>query len=172
MNAIDFVNAISQIIPNKKDLLRNTNVSESLIDICIQELQIIKKTSHTDISPLQPVIDLIINYDLSRLYIQQYHFNDEKDLAENNQFIYIGWVEAFLVAISKETGEVVETDWDAPNHIISFIAKDQCSFLDALVELAKLSQKRLFESLTDNEEKNIVKHIQSIAGGNKYNPDI
>ena len=78
---------------------------------------------------------------------------------KNDQFIYVGWVEAFIVAILKETGEIVETDWEDPCYIINYIAKSQSSFLDVLVELEKQSQKILFGSAT--EEVN-----------GKYNPII
>lgn len=147
MNATNFVESISQIIPDKQELLRSTNFSEDSIDQCLKELHIHKKVTHTEISPLYPVLDLIFNYDLSNLCIQNYKFNEEKDIVESDQFIYVGWVEAFLIAISKETGEIVETDWEAPNFIVSYIAKDQSSFLDALVELEKLSLKRLFQTI-------------------------
>ena len=86
--------------------------------------------------------------------------------------IYIGWCDAFLLAILKETGEIVEADWAEPYYIISYIAKDQSAFLDVLVEMEKLSQKLVFGSVTEKEENEINRYIQSIAGGSKYNPII
>lgn len=123
MDATNFVEKISQLVPNKQDILRNTTCSEEFADIYIQDLSIKRKATHTDVSPNFPVIDLIFNYDLSKLRIQVYSFNDVDDVAENDQFIYVGWVEAFLLAILKETGEIVATDWANPCSIVSYIAK-------------------------------------------------
>ena len=172
MDATNFVKAISLLIPNKQDILKNTTCSEEFIDIYIQDLSIRKKATHTAISPNFPIIDLIFNYDLSKLRVQHYSFNEADDVTENDQFIYIGWIDAFLLAILKETGEIVEADWADPCYIISYIAKDQSAFLDVLVEMEKLSQKLVFGSVTEKEENEINKYIQSIAGGSKYNPII
>lgn len=170
MDATNFVEKISQLVPNKQDILRNTTCSEEFADIYIQDLSIKRKATHTDVSPNFPVIDLIFNYDLSKLRIQVYSFNDVDDVAENDQFIYVGWVEAFLLAILKETGEIVATNWANPCSIVSYIAKNQGAFLDVLVELEKLSQKLVFGFITEKEENDINKYIQSVAGGSKYNP--
>ena len=172
MDATNFVKTISLLIPNKQDILRKTTCSEEFIDIYIQDLSIRKKATHTAVSPDFPIIDLIFNYDLSKLRVQHYSFNEADDVTENDQFIYIGWVDAFLLAILKETGEIVEADWADPCFIVSYIAKDQGAFLDVLVEMEKLSQKLVFGSVTEKEENEINKYIQSIAGGSKYNPII
>ena len=87
MDATNFVEKISQLVPNKQDILRNTTCSEEFADIYIQDLSIKRKATHTDVSPNFPVIDLIFNYDLSKLRIQVYSFNDVDDVAENDQFI-------------------------------------------------------------------------------------
>ena len=159
MDATNFVKTISLLIPNKQDILRKTTCSEEFIDIYIQDLSIRKKATHTAVSPDFPIIDLIFNYDLSKLRVQHYSFNEADDVTENDRFIYIGWCDAFLLAILKETGEIVEADWADPCCIVSYIAKDQGAFLDVLVEMEK-------------EENEINKYIQSIAGGSKYNPII
>lgn len=172
MDATNFVKAISLLIPNKQDILKKTTCSEEFIDIYIQDLSIRKKATHTAVSPDFPIIDLFFNYDLSKLRVQHYSFNEADDVTENDRFIYIGWCDAFLLAILKETGEIVEADWAEPYYIISYIAKDQSAFLDVLVEMEKLSQKLVFGSVTEKEENEINKYIQSIAGGSKYNPII
>lgn len=171
MDAKEFVTAISQIIPNKQDILKSTTFSESFIDMYIRELCIRKKTAHVDMSSFGPIFDLIFNYDLSDFRILEYRFNAEDDITENEQFIYVGWREAFPFAILKETGEVVETDWGSSDYIVSYIAKDQSSFLEVLVEREKLSQGEIFYSMTEKEKSDMLKHIQTIAGGEKYSPN-
>ena len=76
--------------------------------------------------------------------------------------------EAFPFAILKETGEIVELDWEDPTYIISYMAKDQSSFLDILIEIEKLNQKDIFGSITEKEKKENLKQISIIAGGDKY----
>ena len=129
MDTTNFVKAISLLIPNKQDILKNTTCSEEFIDIYIQDLSIRKKATHITVSPNFPIIDLIFNYDLSKLRVQHYSFNEADEVTENDHFIYIGWCDAFLLAILKETGEIVEADWADPCCIVSYIAKDQGAFL-------------------------------------------
>lgn len=44
------------------------------------------------------------------------------------------------------------------------------SVKSVLVELEKFSQKLVFGFITEKEENEINKYIQSVAGGSKYNP--
>ena len=69
-------------------ILKNTTYSEEFIDIYIQDLSIRKKATHTAVSPDFPIIDLIFNYDLSKLRVQHYSFNEADDVTENDQYIY------------------------------------------------------------------------------------
>ena len=68
----------------------------------------------------------------------------------------------------KSTGEVVEVDWEDTNYIVSYLAVDQQSFLNVLVEVEKLNQRSVFSSINSDEEKEILRKIQEIAGGRKY----
>lgn len=91
MDATNFVEKISQLVPNKQDILRNTTCSEEFADIYIQDLSIKRKATHTDMSPNFPVIDLIFNYDLSKLRIQVYSFNDVTMLQKTtNLYMLVG----------------------------------------------------------------------------------
>ena len=45
------------------------------------------------------------------------------------------------------------------------MAKDQSSFLDILIEIEKLNQKDIFGSITEKEQKENLKQISIIAGG-------
>lgn len=91
---------------NNSNYSKKTTCSEEFIDIYIQDLSIRKKATHTAVSPNFPIIDLIFNYDLSKLRVQHYSFNEADDVTENDQFIYISWCDAFLLAILRETGEI------------------------------------------------------------------
>lgn len=168
MNAANFVKTFTEITPTKKDYQEKVPELDNFIDILINNHKIGKKNVHTDIPEKDAIIDLIYNYDVSSLEIQIFKFNKEDDVRENDKFIFVGWAEAFPFAISKQTGEIVETDWGTPDYIVNYLAKDQEAFLEALIELKRLDQKRLFDSITDEEENEFAKKIQSIIGGEKY----
>ena len=168
MKAINFVTEISKIKPNKLEIKKNTDFSDEFIDAYINDLQIVKKSTNVSISADNAIIDLILNYDLTNLRILTVSFNKDTDTLEDDKYIYVGWAEAFPFAILKETGEIVELDWEDPTYIISYMAKDQSSFLDILIEIEKLNQKDVFGSITEKEKKENLKQISIIAGGDKY----
>ena len=168
MKAINFVTEISKIKPNKSEIKKNTDFSDEFIDAYINDLQIVKKSTNVSISADNAIIDLIFNYDLTNLRILTVSFNKDTDTLEDDKYIYVGWAEAFPFAILKETGEIVELDWEDPTYIISYMAKDQSSFLDILIEIEKLNQKDIFGSITEKEKKENLKQISIIAGGDKY----
>ena len=105
---------------------------------------------------------------MTNLRILTVSFNKDTDTLENDKYICVGWTEAFPIAILKKTGEIVELDWEDPTYIISYMAKDQCSFLDILIEIEKLNQKDIFDSITEKDKKENLKRINIIAGGDKY----
>ncbi len=49
------------------------------------------------------------------------------------------------IAILKESGEVVETDWADDEHIVSYVAKDQQAYLELLFALEQNSQSAIFQ---------------------------
>ncbi len=149
MKAINFVTEISKIKPNKLEIKKNTDFSDEFIDAYINDLQIVKKSTNVSISADNAIIDLIFNYDLTNLRILTVSFNKDTDTLKDDKYIYVGWAEAFPFAILKETGEIVELDWEDPTYIISYMAKDQSSFLDILIEIEKLNQKDIFGSITE-----------------------
>ena len=168
MNAKEFVKAIAEITPSKEKIQGNGLFSEEFIETYISGLHIKEKTTHIDVSADNAIIDLILNYDLSELEILALTFNAEENLVEDEKYIYVGWIEAFPFAILKSTGEVVEVDWEDSNYIVSYLAVDQQCFLNVLIEVEKLNQRSVFSSINSDEEKEILRKIQEIAGGRKY----
>lgn len=168
MKAIDFVTEISKIMPDKLDIKKNTDYSDEFIDAYIKDLRIVKKNTNVNISSNNAIIDLIFNYDLTNLRILTVSFNKDTDTLEDDKYIYVGWAEAFPIAILKKTGEIIELDWEDPTYIISYMAKNQSLFLDILIEIEKLNQKDIFDSITEDEKKENLKRINIIAGGDKY----
>lgn len=165
MTAAEFVTAIRAITPNECEL---SMMPEGFAQIYLGELHIGDKKGHRITESNDAVIDLINNYDVSKLTIMIFSFVKSDDLRETDRFIYFGWREAFTLAILKETGEIVEIDWTDDERIMSYIATDQQSYLDLLFALEQNSQSAIFS------EKNKwgIEHLTNIAGGSKYKENL
>lgn len=165
MTAAEFVTAIRAITPNECEL---SMMPEGFAQIYLGELHIGDKKGHHITESNDAVIDLINNYDVSKLTIMIFSFVKSDDLRETDRFIYFGWREAFPLAILKETGEIVEIDWADDERIMSYIATDQQSYLDLLFALEQNSQSTIFS------EKNKwgIEHLTNIAGGSKYKENL
>lgn len=165
MTAAEFVTAIRAITPNESEF---SMMPEGFAQIYLGELHIGDKKGHHITDPNDAVIDLINNYDVSKLTIMIFSFVKSDDLRETDRFIYFGWREAFPLAILKETGEIVETDWADDERIICYVAKDQQTYLDLLFALEQNSQSAIFS------EKNKwgIEHLTNIAGGSKYKENL
>lgn len=165
MTAAEFVTAIRAITPNESEF---SMMPEGFAQIYLGELHIGDKKGHHITDPNDAVIDLINNYDVSKLTIMIFSFIKSDDLRETDRFIYFGWREAFPLAILKETGEIVETDWADDERIICYVAKDQQTYLDLLFALEQNSQSAIFS------EKNKwgIEHLTNIAGGSKYKENL
>lgn len=161
MTASEFVTAIKAITPNECEF---SMMPEGFAQIYLEELFIGNNKAHT----IDAVIDLVCNYDVSRLAIMIFRFNKSDELKETERFIYFGWREAFPLAILKETGEVVEMDWADDERIMSYIAKDQQTFLDLLFALEENS----LSGIISKKNKWDIEHLISVAGGVKYKENV
>lgn len=165
MTAAEFVTAIREITPDES---RFTKMPEGFAQIYLDELFIGSKSIHTNVEPENAIIDLISNYDVSKLTIMIFSFNRSDELKETVLFTFFGWREAFPLAIHKANGEIVEMDWADDNRIVSYIAKDQQSYLDLLFALQENSLSTLF---SDRKKWN-AEQLADIAGGSKYQPNL
>lgn len=141
---------------------------EGFAQIYLGEMHIVDKKGHRITEPNDVVIDLINNYDVSKLTIMIFSFVKSDDLRETDRFIYFGWREAFPLAILKETGEIVEIDWADDERIMSYIATDQQSYLDLLFALQENNLLTLFSKT----QKWDMEHLVNIAGGSKYKENL
>lgn len=161
MTAAEFVTAIRAITPNESEF---SMMPEGFAQIYLGELHIGDKKIHCIIEPNDAVIDLINNYDVSKLTIMIFSFVKSDELRETDRFIYFGWREAFPLAIHKATGEIVEMDWADDERIVSYIARDQQSYLELLFALQENSLSTLFSET----QKWDMEHLVNIVGGSKY----
>ena len=165
MTAAQFVTAIREITPDESKF---TKMPEGFAQIYLDELFIGNKCIHTNVEPENAIIDLMSNYDVSKLIIMIFSFNKSNELKETEPFTFFGWREAFPLAIHKANGEIVEIDWADDNCIVSYIAKDQQSYLDLLFALQENSLSTLFS----DRQKWSTEQLAEIAGGSKYQPHL
>lgn len=165
MTAAEFVTAIRAITPNESEF---SMMPEGFAQIYLGELHIGDKKGHRITEPNDAVIDLINNYDVSKLTIMIFSFVKSDDLRETDRFIYFGWREAFPLAILKETGEIVEIDWADDERIMSYIANNQQAYLNILYALEQNSQSTIFWG----NNKWDIEHLTNIAGGSKYKENL
>ncbi|WP_302575430.1 hypothetical protein [uncultured Duncaniella sp.] len=163
MTASEFTTAIQSLIPSKDNFY---NLPKDFMEIYISQLSIRKKGNSIDVPPEDAVIDLVMNYDVSNLTIGIFSFKNE--LIENDNFIFFGTREAFPIAISKKSKEIVEIDWADENRVISFIAKNQSNFLCLLISIEELNQKLTFGLIDSNIYRDAIVSLYEIAGGIKY----
>lgn len=161
MTAAEFVIAIREMTPDESKF---SMMPEGFAQIYLGDLFIGDKKGHIITEPNDAVIDLINNHDVSKLTIMIFSFVKSDELRETDRFIYFGWREAFPLAILKKTGEIVEIDWADDKRIMSYIAKDQQSYLDLLFALQENSLSTLFSET----QKWDMEHLVNIAGGSKY----
>lgn len=153
MTASEFVTAIKAITPNECEF---SMMPEGFAQIYLEELFIGNKKAHTIIKQNDAVIDLVCNYDVSRLTIMIFRFNKSDELKETERFIYFGWREAFPLAILKETGEVVEMDWADDERIMGYFALEENSL----------------SGIISKKNKWDIEHLISVAGGVKYKENV
>ena len=165
MTAAEFVTAIRAITPNESEF---SMMPEGFAQIYMGDLFIGDKTGHRTIESNDAVLDLILNYDVSKLTIMIFSFNQCDDLRETDRFVYFGWREAFSLAILKETGEIVEIDWADNERIVSYVAKNQQTYLDLLYALEQNSQSAIILG----KNKWSIEYLTNIAGGSKYKENL
>lgn len=166
MNAKMFVESVHQLTPTRENL---KNEAPDFVDSYLMNFAIFPYEEKIEIKEKDAIIDLIYNYDVSNLLIQIFSFSSKNDVWENDKHIFFGWREAFPLGISKETDEIVELDWSSPDFVVSYVAKNQQLFLDTLIEIEKINQKRMFGTIDNIQRKELLQNMGKIAGGKKYN---
>lgn len=89
MTASEFVTAIKAITPNECEF---SMMPEGFAQIYLEELFIGNNKAHTIIKQNDAVIDLVCNYDVSKLTIMIFRFNKSDELKETERFIFF-WME-------------------------------------------------------------------------------
>jgi hypothetical protein len=97
--------------------------------------------------------------------------NKDDILPLSGSFEKVGNFELDILAIDKETGEVVMLDHDQPDFIMGKVSKNLFQFVEALKPIEKFIEDSFEDdSLYDDEAsmRNVTAISSSIAGGNGY----
>lgn len=165
MNAVEFVEKLRNIKIDDS-LLRKQGVSDEFIEE-IKRAYIIMPKERT-IASQYVIVELIENYDCSRLEIGMITFNEKTE--EISSFIYFGKANEHDLAIDTTTGSIVLLE-SGFNDIIFNCAKNDKSFLSSIFEAALFLEKRAVETgLYEDVELNIqmAEEFGDIAGGKLY----
>ncbi len=164
MNADDFYKEIKALTPQVEDF---KDYSLDFAELYLKEKKIEPLQEPLAFMPEHPVLDLIGRYDVSSLVIQIYGFFQPDDVGESDNYIYFGNREAFLVAIEKKSGRIAEIDYNE-EYVVCYLAQDESHFLDFLVALERLNQKRMFKIISNEERDKQLKSLIPLMGGDEY----
>ena len=101
MTAAGFVTAIREITPDESKF---TKLPEGFAQIYLDELFIGNKSIHTNVEPENAIIDLMSNYDVSKLTIMIFSFNRSDELKDTELFIFLDGEWLFRLQFIKRPG--------------------------------------------------------------------
>ena len=101
MTAAGFVTAIREITPDESKF---TKLPEGFAQIYLDELFIGNKRIHTNVEPENAIIDLMSNYDVSKLTIMIFSFNRSDELKDTELFIFLDGERLFRLQFIKRPG--------------------------------------------------------------------
>jgi hypothetical protein len=163
----DFVKELKSIAPEDNNL-KELGFDDDFIKIYLKTYEL-KKRSEESLTN-NPLLDLIYRYNIDDLNISFMSLNKVEDVIDVPKFIIFGSLDSDLLAIKKESNEIVVLDW-GQDDIIAYASKDSSSFLKCLLKLANFNKKMFFdEKLSENQELIFeeAKKITDEAGGEKY----
>ena len=101
MTAAEFVTAIRETTPDESKF---TKMPEGFAQIYLDELFIGNKSIHTNVEPENAIIDLMSNYDVSKLTIMIFSFNRSDELKDTELFIFLDGERLFRLQFIKRPG--------------------------------------------------------------------
>lgn len=164
-----FVKELAKIAPSTLDLERSGLSSEEAKRIvegyfCVKRDRPLEETSSSD-----PVLELLRNWDLSKVEIGMVRFPGPP--VERSGKIYIGYVEADPLVILLDSGEIVVHEFGIKEHLLWWAAKSGSHLLDALIIAARFLEKQ-GDGTIDFQDLKIAGPVAlecaTAAGGYKY----
>jgi hypothetical protein len=169
MNAIEFVNKLREI-PTKQRVkeLTDLGLDKAFINEYINSF-IFKPKERGISEESDEIINLVKNYIGNSVKIGMITF----DIApfEDKDYFFFGLFDVDHLVMSSKTGEILLVDYEAPNHIMQYCARNSECFLTAILEAAKfLEQLPYDDDLRDDQIKicEMASYCSNLAGGDKY----
>lgn len=137
MNAHQFVVELKQRKPTDEQL-ESDGWPRTMWDELKSAYECPPRADHLGIDSIDPLLELIDKYDVSRVEISFIRFEKSPwqiDLPGHGKVIIFAALDADYLGSSLETGEVFFLDGSNVQYIMDTVALDGSRFLDALIEL-------------------------------------
>jgi hypothetical protein len=164
-----FVKKLKALAPSKTDF-KGLEVSDDFIKELINTYNCPIKEHNSYLSlPTDPLLDLLISYDCSRVEIGLVRLVLVPE--ETLNYFLVGYVDADILSFNKLTHRVEVLDYSNPRHVIWECAENGGKFLEAMLACAEYLISNLKAS--DDEEnllnlKEYTDRCIDIAGGDEY----
>ena len=167
MDSVSFKNALMLAKPPLQTLvmagLSRTEALEFGLSFEVNPRAVAEPSALPDFT----LADLFSRYDVSRVEIGMLQFYGHPETVADGWLI--GDVEADLLVLDKQSGEIIVKDFTSPDHIIWKCAQDGSHLLAALAHAAKYLGGCLSEDKTGTlEQKNAIGYCITLAGGRSY----
>lgn len=154
MKAKDFVKKLNALI--------DSSVSPSLYKDIIEGMRIVPQ-KHS-VACRDELACLIFNYEMDEVEIGQISFL--KKYQPTDTHLVFGKIEIDLLAVSRESQEIVMLDHDETNYVMLKCSKDAPAFLELLFMYSVFIISKLLDKNGDQKPGN--KDLYEIAGGDDY----
>lgn len=168
MTEQEFVDKVKET-PLSREQYASIGVSEQFIARTIEGYNPKPKSSTQRTYVDDPLVRLIVNYDVTTTEIGMISF--ESEVGETEDHYYVGKFEADFLCVCKFSKQVVILAFDDPLSEMYKCAQNSSMFFAAMIVAAKfLERAALEEVLRDNQSVicATAENCSEIAGGQKY----
>lgn len=157
---------LRSFVPSYSEFLKQ-GLDEDYFNETKSECSIEPKNASQTSDENDSILSLINNYDVSNINIASISFWNE--FINDDHFIRFGSYEQDELAIVKNSGEVVLLEYGI-SHIMAYAAKNQDSFLESLLLIAKFSLNNMLLDFDEIDALSCENALasSSVAGGIKY----
>jgi hypothetical protein len=176
MDADEFSEKLLRLMPNLNEMLASGLSVRHCERVCSSF--VVPRIKENDAGIQDPLLDLVTNFDVSRLEICSVRFDltHTIDYRPNNRTTMFATDDADYLVIDNETHEIAVVDSQSDGYVIGYCAKDGAHFLDALLEMARRIERasRTFHypidphNLPAMDRCEDAKACAEKAGGDKY----
>jgi hypothetical protein len=169
MDATTFADKLASLAPGLESYISDGLTEDEARSLMRRYCCIRRPKPIVDLDDSNPVLELLIKWDLSNVGIGIVGFSDVPAVEDSG--IVIGRVEADPLVIMRNTSEIVVLESGTEEHLLWPVAQNGEKMLDALIISAQFISS-CSSGAIDNDDKDAAKfaaHECAIAaGGNKY----